>query len=178
MPYTEKLPSFVIAGLFKNVLISIDKATQFTEKNPYPEIKNKGQKEFDFLGKNVKNILLVVKENDEEIIIEPRKNILLKILSACTLTLDDVAIVNLNNCGKSFEKIREKFSPEKILLFDVTTKEIGLPFTIPHYQVQQYDGCMYISAPGVTLENDNGNEKIKAEKKKLWVSLKKIFLEK
>lgn len=178
MPYTNKLPSFVIAGLFKNSLISLDKDTQFKEKSPHTETKNKEQNEIMFLGKNVKNILLIVKENEAEIINQPRKNTLLKMLAACKLTLDDIVIINLNDSGKSFEKIREEFSPKKILLFDVTTQAIGLPFTIPHYQVQQYDGCMYISAPGLTLEENDNDKNIKAEKLKLWASLKKMFLEK
>ncbi len=182
MPYNEKLPDFVLAGLFKNSLVSsgmdINSKAQSTEKKPIPEIKNPEKKAMAFLGKNLKNILIIVKENNAEIIAEERKNVLLKILTACKLTPDDVAILNFGKKMRKFEEIKPTFLPEKVLLFDVTTKELGLPFIIPYFQVQQFDGCIYVCAPGIVLENDESDENIKAEKKKLWTSLKKIFLEK
>ncbi|MEO7210371.1 MAG: hypothetical protein ABIY35_05470 [Chitinophagaceae bacterium] len=181
MPYTNKLPAFVLAGLFKNNLISPDRDSnnnaQFTEKKSILEIKNPEKKAMAFLGKNLKNILIIVKEKNAEIIAEDRKNILLKILTACKLTPDDVAILNFGKKMRKFEEIKPTFLPEKVLLFDVTTKELGLPFIIPYYQVQQFDGCIYVCAPAIVLDNEERDENIKAEKKKLWTSLKKIFLD-
>lgn len=181
MPYTEKLPAFVLAGLFKNSLVlagkDINTDAQFTEKKPIQEIKNLEKKAMAILGENLKNILIIVKDKNAEIIAEDRKNVLLKILTACKLTPNDVTILNMGKKMRRFEEIKPAFLPEKVLLFDVTTKELGLPFIIPHYQVQQFDGCIYVCAPGIVLDNDESDENIKAEKKKLWASLKKIFLD-
>lgn len=182
MPYTEKLPDFVLAGLFKNSLVSsgmdINSKVQSTEKKPIKEINNPEKKALAILGKNLKNILIIVKEKNAEVIAEDRKNILMKILTACKLTPNDVAILNLGIKMRKFEELKPEFLPEKVLLFDVSTQELGLPFIIPHYQVQQFDGCIYVCAPGIVLDNEESDENIKAEKKKLWTSLKKIFLEK
>ncbi len=181
MPYTEKLPAFVLAGLFKNTLISpgrnMNSNAQFTEKPPIQKIKNPEKKEKPKLGKNLKNILIIVKEKNDEIIPAERKTILLKMLTACKLTQDDVAILNMGKKVISFEELKPAFLPEKVLMFDITTKEIGLPFIIPHYQVQHFNDCIYVCAPGIVLDNNEGDENIKAEKKKLWASLKKIFLD-
>ncbi len=182
MPYSEKLPAFVLAGLFKNTLIAPAKdnksKAQFTEKKPFPKIKNSEKKEMAILGKNLKNILIIVKEKKDEIIEEDRKMVLMKMLTACKLRPDDVIILNMGKSVIPFEEIKPTFLPKKVLLFDITTKEIGLPFIIPHYQVQQFDECIYVCAPGIVLDNDGADDTIKAEKKKLWTSLKKIFLEK
>lgn len=181
MPYTEKLPPFVLAALFKNTLVSPGQAitpnAQFTEKKSFSEIKNPPKKEMVIQGKNFKKILIIVKEINDEIMPGGRKNVLLKMLTACKLTQDEVAILNMGKKIIPFEELKPAFLPEKVLLFDITTKDIGLPFIIPHYQVQQFDGCIYVCAPGIVLDDNEGDENIKAAKTKLWASLKKIFLD-
>lgn len=181
MPYTEKLPPFVLAALFKNTLVSPGQAitpnAQFTEKKSFAEIKNPPKKEMVIPGKNFKKILIIVKEINDDLMPEGRKNVLLKMLTACKLTQDEVAILNMGKKIVSFEELKPAFLPEKVLLFDITTKEIGLPFIIPYYQVQQFDGCIYVCAPGIVLDENEGDENIKAAKTKLWASLKKIFLD-
>ena len=181
MPYTEKLHPFVLAALFKNTLVSTSKDSttnaQFNEKKRFSEIKNPGKIDLAIPGKNFKNILIIVKEINDEIMPLERKNVLLKMLTACKLTQDEVAILNMGKKIIPLEELKPAFLPEKVLLFDITTKEIGLPFIIPYYQVQQFDGCIYVCAPGIVLDENEGDENIKAAKTKLWASLKKIFLE-
>ena len=181
MPYTEKLPPFVLATLFKNTLVLTGKNSttnaQFNEKKRFAEIKNAGKKDLTIPGKNFKNILIIVKEINDDLMPERRKNVLLKMLTACKLTQDNVAIFNMGKQIVSLEELKPAFLPEKVLLFDITTKEIGLPFIIPNYQVQQFDGCIYVCAPGIVLDENEGDENIKAAKTKLWASLKRIFLD-
>ncbi|MBS1730367.1 MAG: hypothetical protein JSS67_06270 [Bacteroidetes bacterium] len=181
MPYNEQLPDFILADLYKNVFIFPGKSHEThpsrTEKPASPVDSKKPDKDIQILGKNLKNILIIVKENSEEIIRGERKSVLLKILAACNLVIDDVAIMNMSKKITSFEEIKLSFIPEKVLLFDISTKDIGLPFIIPHYQVQHFDHCIFLSAPGILLDKDEGDENIKAEKLKLWSALKKIFFE-
>jgi hypothetical protein len=51
---------------------------------------------------------------------------------------------------------------------------LGLPFSIPDYQVQQYANCTFLSAKDLhQMTNDSQDAKL--EKTKLWICLKKIF---
>ena len=59
-------------------------------------------------------------------------------------------------------------------MFNVAGTDIQLPFTMPHYQVQQYGGCAFMTAPADTLAEIT-SDTLKAEKRKLWEKLKQIF---
>ena len=94
------------------------------------------------------------------------------ILGACNLSMEDVALVNMNkNTGLTYISISEQLKAETILLFGVQPSALELPLQFPEYQVQKYNNQVYLSAPILTkLQGD------KAEKLKLWNCLKQIFL--
>ena len=63
------------------------------------------------------------------------------------------------------------FEPGIILMFGVEPSDIGLPFSIPDFQIQLYNNIQYHTAPSLDkLEND------KQMKQLLWENLKKLFL--
>lgn len=175
-----QLPEVVIAGLYKDALV----ITQF---NPKPkatqQITNKKMKEDEsmpplikkwFLGDNKKNVAILIKDSSAVHINDEWLTTLSKLLSACKLTLEDVAIVNYANHSEAFSSLKETMQPKITLMFDVTTQDIQLPFTIPHYQVQRYADCAFMTAPANTLSTQT-QEPIRSEKKKLWEKLKLIF---
>jgi hypothetical protein len=73
-----------------------------------------------------------------------------------------------------FSSLKDGLQPKITLMFDVTTQDIQLPFAIPHYQVQRYADCTFMTAPLNTLSTDT-QEPLRSEKKKLWEKLKLIF---
>ena len=97
-----------------------------------------------------------------------------KLLAACKLNIGDVAIVNHLNSGVLFPELKEQLQPKHILMFDVSMQDLQLPFTIPNYQVQQYAGITFMTAPVVTLSHA-ATDAVKTEKRKLWEKLKLIF---
>lgn len=127
---------------------------------------------FKFLGNNKKNILLLVSKDNVAFLEEEELNFLSAILSACKLNIADCAIVNLHSLEKpvSYQTLVENFQSRSILLFDVAPENIDLPFHFPHFQLQQFDQCVYLSAPSLRdLESE------KATKAKLWNCLKTLF---
>ena len=83
-------------------------------------------------------------------------------------------IINYAKNNYSYAELTERLAPEFLLLLDVTAKEIQLPFTVPHYQIQQYNHCKFLLTP--SLGNMLGDtQEAKLEKSKLWLSLKKMF---
>jgi hypothetical protein len=87
------------------------------------------------------------------------------------LSLADVAIVNLKNTpGADYRFFHDQLQSKTILLFDVETQAIDLPFNFPHFQIQQFEQANYLSAPSLfTIEKE------KALKTQLWNCLKNIF---
>ncbi len=127
--------------------------------------------EFKHLGTNSKNILIVVQYPETAFLPDDHLNFLTKIISACKLSLADVAIINHHHYyGKTFEEITTHFKCNKVLLFAISPKEFGMPIQFPFYQIQSFNKSTFLSSPPLNelLSND-------AEKRKLWACMKTIF---
>ena len=97
-----------------------------------------------------------------------------KLLAACKLNLGDVAIINQLNSNIEFATLKDQLQPKYVLMFDTLIQDIKLPFTIPHFQIQQYAGTTFMTAPEITL-SDAATDAVKTEKRKLSKKLKIIF---
>jgi hypothetical protein len=123
-----------------------------------------------YLGDNQKNITILIKNKEVPFLKDTEFNFLSSVLTACKLSIADVAIVNLERKNHNPEEVTTNLNSKIVLLFDVTPSEINLPINFPHFQVQQFNKRTYLYAPAFTIiEND------KAVKIKLWQALKTIF---
>jgi len=152
------LSARLIADLYPSSLIE-----QFTPTDIPETIK--------FLGKNKKNILVLVSKDHIAFLEESELDFLSSILVACKLSLADVAIVNVNTLSvANYRSIINQLKSKILLMFDVASDAIDLPFNFPYFQVQQFDQCTYLSAPDLkSIEID------KTLKTQLWNCLKKLF---
>lgn len=128
------------------------------------------QKGVNFLGRNEKGILILVAKDDAVYLPDGELNFLTTILSACQLSLGDVAIVNWNTSRTELEPLQQQLGSCFVLLFDVSPLEAGLPINFPHFQIQQFNGRTYLSSPALSEV-----EKEVTIKRQLWPSLKKMF---
>jgi hypothetical protein len=182
---STQLPGFVLAGLYKDSLVITEetieqnkparKQEQVTNKTLKPNVAKPGAAKKWFLGDNRKNITIIIKDETAVHINEEWLATLTKLLTACKLNVADVAIVNIKN-EIDFSVIKEQLVPQYVLMFDVSPNDVSLPFSIPDYQVQKYDGVTFMIAPGITLSADKTTESIKTEKRNLWEKLKIIFV--
>lgn len=168
----SQLPDFLIAELYKNSLVITDNEVRVEEKIPKPA-KPITERQW-FLGSNLRKITLLVSEKDAVYLPDESLQFLSNILGACKLNLGDVAIVNHYHDPAEYSFLKENLAPAYLLLFGVTAQELQLPFTIPHYQVQKYDGMQVLLAPALHTMLGNTQE-AKLEKSKLWLCLKKMF---
>lgn len=126
-----------------------------------------------FLGKNLKNITLLVHYEDDVYLPEPQLQFLSSILAACRLNLGDVAIVNTAKQLVTPDDLDHQLKPGCIIGFGVDALATGFPeealFTISHLQ-----GKQLLWAPATEVLNDGGQES-KALKSKLWLCLKTMF---
>ena len=180
------LPAFVIADLYKNSLVITGDANapvpkpgvQVTEIEAFaaPETVQTAQKKW-YLGDNKKGIVIAAMDENAVFINDEWLDTLGKMLGGVQINFGDTAIINLHNHPVTFNDVRQQLNARHVIMFGITPAQLGLPFTIPFYQVQQYAGCTLLSAPAETLAGPaNTTDSIKAEKRKLWESLKRLGL--
>lgn len=159
-----EITSFLIQELYKNYLV------EFEDNKPTD--KKLFVASFITLGDNNRRVIIVVEHEEVLYLPDDELNFLLGILSACNLTMQDVAIINISkNKALTYKAMELELKAEKIILFGVSPAQIELPLEFPLYQIQQYNKQTYITAAILsTIKND------KAEKTKLWNCLKQIFI--
>lgn len=174
------MPASVIAALYKDSLVITEQGLkekpvpQFTDKIVNMVTETPPPVPKWFLGDNLKKIVILVNDTSAVHINDEYLGTLSKLLTACKLTLADVAIVNLAQQPKVFRDIRDELHAAYVLMFNVSTQDIQLPFTIPHYQVQQYSGCVFMTAPIITLSGQT-TDAVRTEKRSLWEKMKVLF---
>lgn len=158
-----QLPPFVLQDLFRDSLIDLNSGKAISAAAPAAGPA--------FLGNNKKRISIVVNAPDALYLSDEELNFLLGILTACKLTMEDVALINFaTQQPLDYRQLDQELKAQTIILFGITPADLQLPLAFPHYQVQQYNNQVYLSSPALkTLQGD------KAEKTKLWTCLKNIF---
>ena len=95
-------------------------------------------------------------------------------LEACRMNMGDIAIVNHSAQPVRIANLKSQLQPECMILFGTGPVDIGLPMDFPMFKLQQYDQCVYLTAPSLGAMLVPGEES-KMLKSKLWVSLKTMF---
>lgn len=159
MENSEKtiLPYPIIAGLYKNVLLSGEKqlVKALPETTHVPELAK---------------TLAIIKTGSAEIP-AAQMNFLASIMTACKLSQEEYkAIPERHTHPLDYLSLKAKYEAPIILLFGIEPAGIQLPIHFPMFQVQSFQGCQYLWAPGLeSIEQD------KSLKMQLWQSLKKMF---
>ena len=170
-----KLPGFLIADLYKNILVDVD--IKSTNTIIEPKIKVESTEKLDsikYLGQNGKRVIVLVKCENDVFLPEEDLTFLSSILKACNLNIADIAIINTAKQALSFAQLKETLNVANILLFNIAPTDVMVPFSIPHFQVHNYDGVSMLVAPALA-EINNGTGKGQDLKRELWTSLKKMF---
>lgn len=168
-----KLSPQSVAELYATVLVqSGDNNTIFSNvKEEIVYKKTADHETLKSLGNNLKNILIVVSNEEAVHIPDNELTLLSSILNACKFTVADVAIVNINNHPDAgYKELTVSFNSRYTLLFGIEPAAFGLPMNFPHFQVQSFNNCTYLFSPALSvIETDRD------QKRKLWECLKKIF---
>ena len=167
-----QLPAPTVVSLYASALVETGEITAkeipVTEKTVVPEPVKQGA--FRSLGDNAKNILVVVNTSEAVHLPDQDLQFLTNMLTACKLSLADVAIVNINQQPASYKELINTYKSKIALLFAIEPAGFGLPMSFPFYQIQPFANCSFLYIPSL-----NEIEKDKIEKSKLWVSLRRLF---
>src|SRR5690348_584091 len=123
-----------------------------------------------YLGENQQNILLLLYDEQTAFLPEGLFNFLTTILSACKLTMADIAIVNTAHYpGTGLPGFRKQFKPRACILFGDALPDLSAEKD-NRYAVRLEDGCKLLLADGLQQISED-----KGLKGKLWASLQKLF---
>lgn len=162
-----KLSPSLIAQLYPSNLVGAS-ATKSAEKEMDSDSEPSTLKS---LGLHKKRICILVKEPKAVYLKDEQLNYLTRILAACKLNLEDIALLNLiHHLPIDYKKIQQDFPSSTCLLFGLSPNAIELPVDFPAFQLQTIEGCTYLYGPAL-----DELEPIKADREKLWQSLKKHF---
>ncbi len=126
---------------------------------------------FKFLGKNKRNILILVNDENNEVSDEPGRELLRKIVKSVNLSANDFALLNYAGYkGTGFKQLQEYFSCTLVFAFGVTPAELSLPAHPEHAIISEGNVRMIFSAELRVLEQHA------AGKKALWGSLQSLGL--
>jgi DNA polymerase III psi subunit len=164
-----KLTPNLLCGLYEQVLV-IEKNRPVETLNSNID-SNNTLAPIRSLGRHQKSILIVVNTPDSPFLKDEELNYLTRILNACKLTLEDVALVNIASLTAfTYKDLQQQYPSDKVICFGVTPEMLELPLDFPYYQLQRSGNCTYVHAP--TLASLEPQEQ---ERRKLWASLQKFF---
>lgn len=171
------LPPAALAGLYGETLVSDHTANSTPPVAVKKEVPPAGNLTTDqkttirSLGNNQQQILVLVNVPDAVFLSDESLTFLTGVLSACKLSMADVALVNLHHYPEiPYQTLLSEFKSRIVFLFDKDPASFGLPMNFPHYQLQAFAGNTFLYAPSLQeLQKD------KAEKTNLWACLKRLF---
>jgi len=152
------------------VQIEADKDINYNTTNE--PIKELGQ--IKYLGEHLKQVTIIVKDELAVYLNENDLTLLSSILSACKLTLADIALINVAQQKLSLHEILNVLPSKLVMIFDVssTTLKIKLPTTL--YKSIQLGDTYLLFSNSLSLMQ-GGDQSAKLEKGKLWAILKQLF---
>jgi hypothetical protein len=158
-----QLTGFLREAFFKNSLVVLAEAI--------PKSISKQDNQIRFLGENKKRIIFLVNDSQNKYLDDVQMTFLSDLLSACQLTMADIALVNFShNNDKNYHLFNEQLGAKKILMFGLTPQQLDLPFAIPCFQMQNFNEQVYLVCPSLLeIRQDQ------TLKKQLWENLQKIF---
>lgn len=156
-----QLTPIMIQGLYSKPLYDLQ-----TGKSQPAQSNN-----ISYLGNNQKKIVILVRSLTAIYLPDDELNFLLGVLTACKLSMADIAVINISkHPSLLYKDFTDQLDAEKVFLFGIDPGELALPLQFLNYQIQNFNNQVYLSSVSLNeLQTD------KEEKMKLWNCLKKIF---
>ena len=128
------------------------------------------------LGHNLKHVTIIVQYPQDVHLPDAQLQFLSALLTACKLTVADVAIHNFQNRNEfKAADITSFLKSKTVLLFGVSPTGFGLPIDFPAFQIQPLAGITYLYSPNLEYFQTADDAEMKLRKSQLWLCLKQIF---
>lgn len=154
---------------YKSKLQLFSKQEVFNMPNELSGFINKEniQKRLISKGLNKKNVLVIVSHSIDDLT-STDNALVLNILKALKLNLDDVALVEFNN--QPIKYLWRVFKTEKCLIFGLNPKQLNLHINSPVYKILQISSKEVLFSHSAQMLNNH-----KKNKELLWRTLQRMF---
>ena len=151
----------ICSRLYKNSLVT----------NPTISESDKTElKAIEYQGGNKKNILFIISKKQSQATTAEEITLFNSICKACSLTMDDIALVNFQPAVADYSILRNHFKFKFLLAFGVTPSDIGLTEDFENFNVSRKNNEMLLFAPQLDEFFNN-----KAFKTSLWKGMQQLF---
>lgn len=164
------LPATVISELFKGHLVEIPgkekQKAALTTPIQSPALQ--------YLGKNLNQTVVYVNYPDEMFLPEGQLEFLGKMLKACNLNIEEIALVNIAQQKGNHNYFLTTLQPKLVFIFGAQDLVFPGRNDIDFFVPLNFDGITVISSPSLDIlsKQDPESKKLKGL---FWASLKQLF---
>jgi hypothetical protein len=169
-----RLSSELIAALYPESLVAGRESAPVKENVMTPKTVADKTPVYPFLGENNRSICFLTNNPAEDFLPAEQLGFLNKMLTACKLNLNDIALMNIAHIRFDLAELRVQLNPRIIFLWGIPAMSVGLQSGLPDFSISMFDGISVI--PVLSPELMSGNRTEGTEfKQRLWICLKKLF---
>jgi hypothetical protein len=125
-------------------------------------------------GGNRQNISFLVHEPAQQFLTEKNLTFLLRILTPCKLSIEDIYIVNTAITPVKFTEYSKEMGPRIIFCWGILPSSVGLDKGLPELSTTMVNGISVIPVHSIETMQSESPESTEL-KKRLWTCLKKLF---
>jgi hypothetical protein len=129
---------------------------------------------YPFLGKNLLSICFLVSYPDDEFIPDDQLVFLKKILAACKLSLNDIALINIKRTPVELLVLKKWFQPRIIFFWGIPSSVTGSGLNFPDMTISIWENIRILPVMQAELMSGDNPRGLEL-KKNLWISLKNLF---
>lgn len=162
-----QLSDFLLTELYPHTLLQ----TEATIPMPEPAEQKLPATELKHLGDHKQATAILVSKTDTAFLSDEELGFLTNILTACKLSLADVAIINIHKAQPALVQQKlDRLNSRNVLMMGLAPADLDLPIHFPPFQLQKFNSRTFLYAP--PLSQISSDKTLKAS---LWSSLKTLF---
>jgi hypothetical protein len=169
-----RLSSELIAALYPESLVAGNEPASAKENVINPKPVADKTPVYPFLGENNRSICFLASYPAGDFLPAEQLGFLNKMLAACKLNLNDIALLNIAHVAFDLAELRVQLQPRIIFLWGITPISVGLKPSLPDFTISTFDGISIIPVLSPDLMSGNHMEGTEL-KQRLWSCLKKLF---
>jgi hypothetical protein len=169
-----RLSAESIAALYPEALVAEKDTDQPVNNFKTGLTQNKKDPGYSWLGKNLLSICFLVNYPDVDFIPDDQLVFLQKILTACKISLNDIALINTNRAPVEWQVLKTSFQPGIVFFWGDPPVITGLKQNFPDMTISTWENIQILPVMQSELMSRDNPRGLDL-KRNLWISLKKLF---
>jgi hypothetical protein len=169
-----RLSSELIAAWYPESLVQENEPSPVKENVVHSKPVADKNPAYPFLGENNRSICFLANYPEGDFLPEDQLEFLKKMLTACKLNLNDIALLNIARSSVDLADLRLQLHPRIIFLWGIEPASVGLKSGLPDFAISMFDGISIVPVLSPGLMSGTRPEGTEF-KQRLWICLKKLF---